>query len=292
MKITFKSRTFRFPKIYIPKIRAKLSLPVLQMAVPRISTKLGLGDNFRKIMGISLSLAGLIILGSIYFAIAGVNQAPVFPDSATYNMNANTTNVPVGQEGSEMTQTLDLNIGGARIESIIIDDINVGSTTITDSLKIFATGAHWIEVDELLIDNLTAPDFVLGSSEIYELVVKDNKADGNSFSPTLTNGIADITLASTRGAIDLPAITGSDYDRIVIETAGANAQIGKLHIKNLKAYDEGIVLNNLKVGKLTIQNSSIGDGDGIDSADFIIQSDTKIAQSTLTNNAEVPISVK
>jgi hypothetical protein len=65
-----------------------------------------------------------------------------------------------------------------------------------------------------------------------------------------------------------------------------------LHIKNLKAYDEGIVLNNLKVGKLTIQNSSIGDGDGIDSADFIIQSDTKIAQSTLTNNAEVPISVK
>ena len=48
----------------------------------------------------------------------------------------------------------------------------------------------------------------------------------------------------------------------------------------------------MKVGKLTIQNSSIGDGDGINSADFIIQSDTKIAQSTLTNNAEVPISVK
>ncbi len=65
MKITFKSRTFRFPKIYIPKIRAKLSLPVLQMAVPRISTKLGLGDNFKKFMGISLALAGLNIVGSI-----------------------------------------------------------------------------------------------------------------------------------------------------------------------------------------------------------------------------------
>ena len=65
-----------------------------------------------------------------------------------------------------------------------------------------------------------------------------------------------------------------------------------MHIKNLKAYDEGVVLNNLKVGKLTIMNSQIGDGDGIDSADFIIQSDVKIAQSTLTNNAEVPISVK
>ena len=292
MKITFKSKTFRFPKIYIPKIRAKLSLPVFEMAVPRIKTKLGLGDNFRKIMGISLSLAGLIILGSIYFAIAGVNQAPVFPDSATYNMNAKTTNVPVGQEGSEMTQTLALNIGGARINTVVIDNINVGSTAITDSLKIFATGSHWIEIDELLIDNLTAPDLILGASEIYELVVSDNKADGNSFSPTLTNGIADITLASTRGAINLPAITNSDYDRIVINTAGANAQIGKLTIKNLNAYDEGVVLNNLKVGKLTITNSQIGDGDGIDSADFIIQSDVKIAQSSLTNNAEVPISVK
>tara|TARA_Y100001938_G_scaffold4387_2_gene5528 strand:- start:5825 stop:6703 length:879 start_codon:yes stop_codon:yes gene_type:complete len=292
MKITIRSKTFRFPSIYIPKVKAKLNLPVLQMAVPRIKTTLGLGGNFKKIMGISLSMAGLIIAGSVYFAIAGVNQAPVFPQSATYDMDANTTNVPVGNQGSELTQTLDLNIGGARIESIIIDDINVGSTTITDSLKIFATGSHWIEVDELLIDNLTAPDFILGNSEIYSLVVKDNKADGNSFSPTLTNGIADITLASTRGAIDLPAISGSDYDRIVIETAGANAQIGKLHIKNLKAYDEGIVLNNLKVGQLTIQNSSIGDGDGIDSADFIIQSDVKIATSTLTNNAEVPISVK
>ena len=292
MKITFKSKTFRFPKIYIPKIRAKLSLPVFEMAVPRIKTKLGLGDNFKKIMGISLSLAGLIILGSVYFAIAGVNQAPVFPDSATYNMNAKTTNVPVGQEGSEMTQTLALNIGGARINTVVIDNINVGSTAITDSLKIFATGSHWIEIDELLIDNLTAPDLILGASEIYELVVSDNKADGNSFSPTLTNGIADITLASTRGAINLPAITNSDYDRIVINTAGANAQIGKLTIKNLNAYDEGVVLNNLKVGKLTITNSQIGDGDGIDSADFIIQSDVKIAQSSLTNNAEVPISVK
>ena len=62
MKITFKSKTFRFPKIYIPKIKAKLSLPILEMAVPRIRTKLGLGDNFKKIMGISLSMAGLILL--------------------------------------------------------------------------------------------------------------------------------------------------------------------------------------------------------------------------------------
>ena len=292
MKITFKSRTFRFPKIYIPKIKAKLSFPILEMAIPRLRTKLGLGDNFRKIMGISLSMAGLIIVGSVYFAIAGVNQASVFPAADTYSIKANTTNVPVGQEGSELTQTLKLNLNNSRIKSLIIDDINVGSTTITDSLKIFATGSYWIEVDELLIDNMTTPDFVLSNSEIYNLVVKDNKADGNSFSPTLTNGIVDVVLASERGAIDLPAVTGSDYDRIIIETASANSQIGKLHIKNLKAYDEGVVLSNLKVGTLTIQNSSIGSGSGINSADFKILADVKIAQSTLTNNAEVPISVK
>ena len=43
---------------------------------------------------------------------------------------------------------------------------------------------------------------------------------------------------------------------------------------------------------MTIQNSSIGSGTGIDSADFKILADVKVAQSTLTNNAEVPISVK
>ena len=143
----------------------------------------------------------------------------------------------------------------------------------------------------MLIDNVVAKQLTLGVSEIYNLVIKDNKADGNSFSPTVANGIIDITVTSDRGAVDLPAITGSDYDRIWIDAATAST-CAKLTIKNVNSYTGIIDLSNIKAGTLTIQNSTFGSGTGINSADFIVAATTKVSTSTLTNNAEQAISVK
>jgi hypothetical protein len=51
-------------------------------------------------------------------------------------------------------------------------------------------------------------------------------------------------------------------------------------------------LNHFKVGKLIINNSVIGDGTGINSASFIIESSLKSSNITYSNNVEQPISVQ
>ena len=246
-------------------------------------------------VGVSFTIAALVVVIAVTFAVVGVEQAKTFPMAAEYTMDERTINVPIGLDPSSdspETQTLKLNVGGARINNIIIDDINVGNATITQSLKTTTGGATvFIECDEVLIDNLVAKKLTLATSEIYNLVVKDNKADGNSFSPTVANGILDITVTSNRGAVDLPAITGSDYDRVWIDAATA-ATCAKLTIKNVNSYQGVVDLSNIKAGTMTIQNSTIGSGTGINNADFIIASTTKVSSSTLTNNAEQAISVK
>ncbi len=295
MKLQIRNRRIRLPKFRIPKIGIEVRLPGFSLAIPRLITRVTIGGQFKKMVGVSFTIAALVVVIAVTFAVVGVEQAKTFPMAAEYTMNERTTSVPIGLDPSSdspETQTLKLNIGGARINSIIIDDINVGNATVTQSLKTTTGGATvFIECDEVLIDNLVAKKLTLATSEIYNLIVKDNKADGNSFSPTVANGILDITVTSNRGAVDLPSITGSDYDRIWIDAATA-ATFAKLTIKNVNSYTGVVDLSNIKAGTMTIQNSTIGSGTGIDNADFIIASTTKVSTSTLTNNAEQAISVK
>ena len=295
MKLVIKNKKFRLPRFRLPKVRTDFGFPTIDIAIPRVVSKISVGGHFKKMAGVSISIAGLVVVIAIAFAAVGVEQAITFPTAAEYTVGSQDKVVGIGQDlgNSPETQTLKLNIGGARIKGIIIDDLEVGSSAVSESLKI-TTGSTsiWLECDEVIIDNLVAPSLTIKNSEIYSLTVNDNKADGNSFSPTLANGIKDITVASTRGAVDMPSITKSDYDRIWIDVTGTSAQCAQLHIKNVSAYGAPVVLDQIKAGSLIIKNSTIGDGDGIDSADFVLESTVKISTSSLTNNTEVPISVK
>ena len=297
MKIVIKNRRFRLPKFRLPKLRTTVGFPDIDFTIPKVVTKVSIGGNFKKMAGVSLSIAALVVVVAIAFAAVGVEQTKQFPMAAEYTVGAGDKYVGIGTDikGSDAvdTQTLKLNIGGARISDIIIDDLEVGATTgITYSLSITTGGASvWIECDEVLIDNLTAPSLTISNAEIYNLIVQNNKADGNSFSPTLANGIVDITLNSTRGTVNIPEISGSDYDRIHIDAA-TSAQCRKLHIKNVSSYGFPVLLDHIKAGTVTVTNSQIGSGTGIDSADFIIADTVKVGGSTLTGNTEVPISVK
>lgn len=295
MKIVIKNRRFRLPKFRLPKIHTNINFPTFDTPVPKVVTQVSIGGNFKKLVGVSMSIAALVVVVVIAFAAFGVDQAITFPTAAEYTVGAGDKYVGIGQDSGDSpeTQTLKLNIGGARINGIIIDDLEVGSAAVSESLKITTGSASiWLECDEVIIDNLVAPALTIKNSEIYSLTVNDNKADGNSFSPTLANGITDVTVSSTRGAVDMPAITDSDYDRIWIDVTGTNAQCAQLHIKNVSAYGAPVVLDQIKAGSMIIKNSTIGDGDGIDSADFILESTVKISTSSLTNNSEVPVSVK
>ena len=297
MKLVIKNKRIGLPKFRIPKLNMQVKIPDVGIAIPKVITRVSIGGRFKKMAGVSLSIAGLVVVVAIAFAAVGVEQTKQFPMAAEYTVAAGDKYVGIGTDikGSDAadTQTLKLNIGGARISDIIIDDLEVGATTgITYSLSITTGGASvWIECDEVLIDNLTAPSLTISNAEIYNLIVQNNKADGNSFSPTLANGIVDITLNSTRGTVNIPEISGSDYDRIHIDAA-TSAQCRKLHIKNVSSYGFPVLLDHIKAGTVTVTNSQIGSGTGIDSADFIIADTVKVGGSTLTGNTEVPISVK
>jgi len=297
MKLVIKNKKIRLPKLRVPKLHIDVGIPSLDLAIPKVITNVSIGGHFKKMAGISMSVAALVIVGAIGFAAIGVEQAKQFPMAAEYTVASGDKHVGIGTDikGSDAadTQTLKLNIGGARISDIIIDDLEVGAVTgITHSLSITTSGATvWIECDEVLIDNLTAKSLTISNAEIYNLIVQNNKADGNSFSPTLANGIVDITLNSTRGTVNIPEISGSDYDRIHIDAA-TNAQCRKLHIKNVSSYGFPVLIDHIKAGTVTITNSQIGSGTGINTADFIIADTVKISGSTLTGNTEVPISVK
>lgn len=295
MKLVVKTRRFKLPKFRVPKLRINVGLPHLDITIPKVVTKVSIGGNFKKMAGVSLSVAALVVIVAVTFAAVGVEQAITFPTAAEYTVGAGDKHVGIGKDlgNSPETQTLKLNIGGARIDGIIIDDLEVGSSAVSESLKITTGSASiWLECDEVIIDNLVAPSLTVKNSEIYSLTVNDNEADGNSFSPTLANGITDVTISSTRGAVDMPAITNSDYDRIWIDVQTTSAQCAQLQIKNVSAYGAPVVLDQIKAGSMTIKNSRIGDGDGIDSADFVLEGTVKISTSSLTNNTEVPISVK
>ena len=297
MKLVIRNRKIRLPKLTIPKLNMKVGIPDVSIAIPKVISKVSIGGRFKKMAGVSLSVAALVVVVAIAFAAVGVEQTKQFPMAAEYTVEAGDKYVGIGTDikGSDAvdTQTLKLNIGGARISDIIINDLEVGATTgITHSLSISTGGATvWIECDEVLIDNLTAKSLTISNAEIYNLIVQNNKADGNSFSPTLANGIVDVTLNSTRGTVNIPEISGSDYDRIHIDAA-TSAQCRKLHIKNVSSYGFPVLIDHIKAGTVTITNSQIGSGSGIDSADFIIANTVKISGSTLTGNTEVPISVK
>ena len=295
MKLVIKNRKIGLPKFRIPKLNIQVKIPDVGIAIPKVITRVSVGGRFKKMAGVSLSVAALVVVVAIAFAAVGVEQAITFPTAAEYTVGAGDKYVGIGQDfgNSPETQTLKLNIGGARIDGIIIDDLEVGSSAVSESLKITTGSASiWLECDEVIIDNLVAPSLTVRNSEIYSLTVNDNEADGNSFSPTLANGITDVTVSSTRGAVDMPAITNSDYDRIWIDVQTTSAQCAQLQIKNVSAYGAPVVLDQIKAGSMIIKNSRIGDGDGIDAADFVLESTVKISTSSLTNNTEVPISVK
>ena len=123
----------------------------------------------------------------------------------------------------------------------------------------------------------------------------DNATDGSSISPTLAT-VSDIEVGSTRGALTIPAASNSTYDRIIIDSTGGDSICETLILKDIKLFGtysgNSVDLQFIDAGKLTIQNSIIGDGTGIDVASFTIDTTTSVSSATLTGNVERPISIK
>jgi len=300
IKFVIKERHIRFP-----------TLPVIGVSLPfdftfKLPTLQGLsfGKRVKTVVGATMLLSVAVIAGAVYFAIKGIDPAPTYPTSASYDaaraQRLGMEEIGVGEkipaDVETGTMTLELNIGGARIEHIRFSDLSIGKASgLTDAIKISATGGP-IRCETLLLEDVEAVDFTMATSTAYSLKVATTTADGLSISPTLSSDPIKYSFGSTRGALSIPDVSSGTFDRIIIAST-ATSTVGTISFKNVKAYGAGITITDVECGEIIIQgtdpdSSVFGSGSGIDSADFTIANTVKIQSSSLTNNVEKPVAVR
>ncbi len=305
IKLVIKERHIKFPKLPVVGV----SLPLdFSFKMPSLQG-LNFGSKTKSVIFGTIVLSALVISGAVYFAIKGIDPAPIWPQAAVYDaaraQRLGHEEIGVGQDipadVQQGTQTLELNIGGARIESIKFENMSIGKDSgLTDTIKVgqsvgAATGTKII-CEELILENVEATDFFMGTSTAYSFRMENVIADGLSVSPTLSSSPIQYAFGSNRGALNVPAVTGGTFDRILI-SAAASSTVGTIHFKNVKAYGAGVTITDVECGSVTIKgtdsgDSVWGDGSGINVPSFTVANTLKISSSSLINNLEKPISVR
>jgi hypothetical protein len=301
-KLVIKSRHIRFPRIPF----SGLALPLaISFRLPSLQG-FDLGSRTKSIVAMALLVSGLVVSGAVYFAIQGINPAPVWPDSAAYDaaraqrLGQEQIGVgePIPEDTQQGTMTLQLNIGGARIKSLVFRDMDVGKASGLDDAIEISASADNIICETLLLENVEATDLTFSTSTAYALHIATTTADGLSISPTLSGNpsVKKYTFGSSRGALDVPDVSGGTFDRIII-SSNATSTVGLISFTNVKAYGAGITLKNINCGEVIIRGtdadeSVYGDGSGIDSPSFTVTDTVLIQGSTLTGNIEKPVSVR
>ena len=220
------------------------------------------------------------------------NIKGTFPEPADYYVEEEQTKgAEVLEFGKNAThQTLNLLVGGARINNFNFEEIEIGKLEQAVAFQLLGDNSSNIYSESITIDGLIAPTLTISNGTAHNLIIKDNKADGNSFSSTLSN-VADITFGSTRGSINIPYVSNSHFDMIIIDTTSSDSVCNSLTLTNISAFGGGVELSNFKTGTLTIINSRIGDGTGIDSPSFILEDSIEAGNLEISNNIEEPIYV-
>jgi len=299
-KLVIRERQVSFPRIPFVGV----SLPFnFTFHLPSMEG-LDFGKNARAVVSLTLVVSVAVIAASIYFAIRGVNAAPVWPDAAVYDASRaqglGQEEIGVGEDldsdVQEGTMTLQLNIGGARIESIKFSDMSIGKASgLTDAISITSSAGN-ILCETLQFIDVEATDLTMATSTAYSFNVATTTADGLSISPTLSSDPIKYAFGSTRGALNVPEVRGGTFDRIII-SSNATSTVGLISFERVKAFGAGITVEDVNCGTITIEGtdadeSVYGDGSGINSASFTIADTVKVQSSTLIGNVERPVSVK
>jgi hypothetical protein len=198
----------------------------------------------------------------------------------------------VEQRGGASTQTLRKLLSGARLEKLEITDVNAGQGSgVALALEVKADAGQYIRAETCVVDQLTAPALTISTSTAYTLTLSNTAADGNSHDWTSSSTVSQVNVGSLRGA-GSDVTTGGDYDRIVIDGGSQGATIKELRLTRIRLFGAPASISNLKCGALTLSNLVIGDGDGIASADFVIDSTVAANVSSATSTVERAIDVR
>ena len=196
------------------------------------------------------------------------------------------------EDGSE-SQTLKINLAdGTRLSSLTLNNLDLGKTGLTDCIEITraqGNSSGWLFVDNWTATGVTAPSADFGNAEIANLSLAAY-VDGHTVEATIDSTISDLDIQSTRGSGIFTA-ENSVVDRVLIVLAGS-AVIGTLAMTDVDCSVGGWNVDYVKAGSFTMDNTSkFGDGDGIDTADFVVNSTVK-TRSFTDNLVDTPITVK
>ena len=196
------------------------------------------------------------------------------------------------EDGSE-SQTLKINLAdGTRLSSLTLNNLDLGKTGLTDCIEITraqGNSSGWLYVDNWTATGVTAPSADFANSEIANLSLAAY-VDGHTVEATIDSTITDLEISSTRGSGTFTA-QNSVVDRVLIVLAG-DAVISTLAMTDVDCSVGGWNVDYVKAGSFTMDNTSkFGDGDGIDTADFVVNSTVKTRVMT-DNLVDTPITVK
>ena len=196
------------------------------------------------------------------------------------------------EDGSE-SQTLKINLAdGARLSSLTLNNLDLGKTNLSDCIEITraqGNSSGWLYVDNWTATGVTAPSADFANSEIANLSLAAY-VDGHTVEATIDSTISDLDIQSTRGSGTFIA-ENSVVDRVLIVLAGS-AVIGTFAMTDVDCSVGGWNIDHVKSGSFTLDNTSkFGDGDGINTADFVVNSTVK-TRSFTDNLVDTPITVK
>ena len=251
------------------------------------------------IVVMAIMVSGVAVSVGLWFAVKDVvNASWDWPEAGAEYHLPQTMGEQLGpyDDGTE-SQTLKINLAaGTRLSSLKLIDIEIGrASTPCVTIERASGTTGWLYVDNWTITGVSATSADFANMEIGSLVMSGVFVDGHTMEATLDASIAEISAESSRYSGEFLA-EDSVVDRIIISMLG-DATINNLVMTDIDcgALGTGWNIDYVKVGMLTIGSatnpSKFGDGDGIDAADFVVNSTVK-ARTITDFVVDTPISVR
>ena len=277
----------RIPQIGLPYLKL---LTAIRIPIPKMI----------RVGGAKVALLGLLTVavgfgGTFALVISNTDNVPTWPEPGAEYGLPNTNGIalaPDVEDPARASQTLKINLAaGVRLTSLTLNNLDLGKTGLTDCIEITRkqNTSGWLYVDNWTATGVSAPSADFANAEIANLSLAPY-VDGHTVEATIDSTITDLEITSTRGSGEFIA-QNSVVDRVLI-VLGGDAVIGTLAMTDVDCSVGGWNVDYVKAGSFTMDNTSkFGDGDGINTADFVIN-DTVKARVMTDNIVDTPITVK
>jgi len=292
-QVAIRGRTFLLP---LPTSFPRLSLPRFGMKLPAIGgIRLGSSKVKWVVLGTVLMSASVVGTG-MWLAIRDVVSSSYdWPKAgAAYALGSSLGTMGAkldNYEDETPSQTLQINLAdGVRISTLTFANLDMGRTGLTDCVVVQrGAGTGYLYVDDIVMTGVSAPSLDWANSEIGTLTIAGS-TDGHTFGATIDSTIADQVIVSTRGSGTFEA-QDSSVDRLILSLAG-DATVGTLSFTDVACSVGGWNIDYVRASTLTQDaTSQFGTGDGIDSADYVLQSTLSYRAAT-DNLIDTPTKVQ